>query len=302
MVEQQSLTGSAAAGVRALTVNDTVAQDYFASSSVLDDLALAAAWLHRATGDPFYLGAAQQHLQQHLEREAWQGLAAEPRYFLANWDNAQWPAAALLAELTGQQQYHDLVREFLRAWQSSKVPAVLRPSDQDLLQQLAALRAEASTRALTTGAPTAPAAQLLRDVTTGATYIPLSAECTPAINATAAALVARNASASFLDRYVAFEQECSNGLDDDCDGLVDSEDPDCPFQPVAYTPQQLAWTPGEPLPSAAGAALLILAYARSAGAAGRLSGSQRRSLQCWALGQAYYMLGATGGQLRGGGG
>jgi hypothetical protein len=166
----------------------------------------------------------------------------------------------------------------------------------------AALRAEASTRALTTGAPTAPAAQLLRDITTGATYIPLSAECTPAINATAAALVARNASASFLDRYVAFEQECSNGLDDDCDGLVDSEDPDCPFQPVAYTPQQLAWTPGEPLPSAAGAALLSLAYARSAGAAGRLSGSQRRSLQCWALGQAYYMLGATGGQLRGGGG
>lgn len=31
---------------------------------------------------------------------------------------------------------------------------------------------------------------------------------------------------------VTFEQDCSDGLDNDCDGLIDMDDPDCPFLPV----------------------------------------------------------------------
>lgn len=31
---------------------------------------------------------------------------------------------------------------------------------------------------------------------------------------------------------VTFEENCNDGRDNDCDGLTDMEDPDCPFMPV----------------------------------------------------------------------
>jgi hypothetical protein len=31
---------------------------------------------------------------------------------------------------------------------------------------------------------------------------------------------------------VTFEENCDDGRDNDCDGLTDMEDPDCPFLPV----------------------------------------------------------------------
>jgi hypothetical protein len=44
-------------------VNSSQSLDHFRSSSVYDDLALAAVWLYKATSDAKFLGDAVDHLQ-----------------------------------------------------------------------------------------------------------------------------------------------------------------------------------------------------------------------------------------------
>lgn len=43
--------------------------ELYNSSSVLDDMAWAGAWLHVATGDPRYLGQAQRYMARHYHEE-----------------------------------------------------------------------------------------------------------------------------------------------------------------------------------------------------------------------------------------
>jgi hypothetical protein len=58
-------------------IEEEVTVEHFPSDSTLDDMALAGAWLYRATSNPTYLGLAQHYLEQHQQREAGKGLAAD---------------------------------------------------------------------------------------------------------------------------------------------------------------------------------------------------------------------------------
>jgi hypothetical protein len=103
-----------------------------------------------------------------------------------------------------------------------------------------------------------------------------------------------NSSISFIDpTYKIWEDTCDDGIDNDCDGLVDDDDPDCPFTPVKSTPRGLAWTEDEPIPNAASAAFLSLVYSKIADSA-RLTREQRTNLKCWSMNQVYYALGKGG--------
>ena len=101
-----------------------------------------------------------------------------------------------------------------------------------------------------------PASKLLPH-TISATFLPLSCSRSgPKSAASAVAAAGSTAtipitSASRVNRtaYKQYEDICNDGIDNDCDGLVDDDDPDCPFIPVKYTDKQLAWTERTPLPN-----------------------------------------------------
>jgi hypothetical protein len=136
---QQLCCGAVAAAVGAaktsgscslalVTVNTTKTVDHFRSGSVFDDLALAATWLFKATGDVNYLAAAQRHLQEHFDREVADRLVAEPGYYAPGWDNSGWAAMALLLELRGSlplaPSYRRMLNELFRTWKDNKPPRV----------------------------------------------------------------------------------------------------------------------------------------------------------------------------------
>ncbi len=187
--------------------------------------------------------------------------------------------------------------------------AQIKQPDDSVHEPLDAIQAMRQEQALEVLAAQAAAAgpdfRLVQDSSGKATFIaPLRLQCAPDVNLTATALLASGTNTSsqsvpdedglpsFLPHHVRWEASCDDGVDNDCDGLTDSEDPDCSFRPVVKTARQLSWSPGEPLPSAAAAALVVLAYAKAEGA--ELGAVETGRLQCWALGQAAYMLGAGG--------
>ena len=100
-------------------------------------------------------------------------------------------------------------------------------------------------------------------------------------------------------KYKEFEDLCTDGQDDDCDGLIDSDDPDCGMEPVRETsPQQgFAWTADEAAPNAASAAFLALVYSQNSmkGLAEQeaLDVPTQVKLRCWAMGQANFLLGVN---------
>ena len=73
----------------------------FNSSSYLDDLMLAAAWLGAATGSPAYVAQAEVY----WEREVTGANGASWRGIVADWDNAWWAGNELLRQLTGRPRY-----------------------------------------------------------------------------------------------------------------------------------------------------------------------------------------------------
>jgi hypothetical protein len=174
------------------------------------------------------------------------------------------------------------------------------------MDEIQALRQEQALELLVARAAAAgPDFRAVQDSSGKATFIaPLRQQCIPDTNGTAAALLASGADTgrpnvsdpdalpAFLPHRVRWEASCEDSIDNDCDGLIDSEDPDCGFRPVTKTAQQLSWSPTAPLPNAAAAALVALAYARSEGAA--LDRVDKTRLQCWALGQATYLVGGSG--------
>ncbi len=85
----------------------TDAQAFYNSwSGYLDELAWAAAWLHRATGDATYLARAEA-----LYSEAGTGVR-----WTHNWDDKKQGTSVLLAELTGKSAYRDDVHHLLDFW------------------------------------------------------------------------------------------------------------------------------------------------------------------------------------------
>ena len=141
--------------------------------------------------------------------------------------------------------------------------------------------------------------QLLRSASGATLLAPKRQQCVPDLNTSSAAQPILSSGGSqaaelFLPHHVRWEASCDDGIDNDCDGLIDSEDPDCGFRPVVKTARLLSWSPNEPLPNAAAAALVTLAYAKADG--GVLKPADRTRLQCWALGQAGYMVGASSGR------
>ncbi len=77
-----------------------------------DELAWAAAWLYRATGDHAYLEKAESIYAQNLKGTliAW----------TQSWDDKRYGTAVLLAEITGKPIYQEDVESFLDYWTIGK--------------------------------------------------------------------------------------------------------------------------------------------------------------------------------------
>ncbi len=233
---------------------------------------------------------------------------------MPNYNNSVWAAAVLLAETTGQEALHDIVRTFLRAWQGGKAPQVAARQEalQSLVQEqriamakVGACPAERPLSArrrrctLHSSAPTCwpcclQAVMQAQDRVValgGERYRVVEPACVPERNASASPSAA-GASQVLDPTAKQWEDTCDDGVDNDCDGLIDDDDPDCPFTPVKATRKGLSWTEGEPAPNAAAAAFIAMAYSSVAG--DKLTQVQRTDLRCWALGQAYYLLGRGG--------
>lgn len=82
------------------------------SSTALDDLAWAAAWLYAATKSEAYLADVYDFYVKHLADEA---AVADWKYAF-DWDNVFWPANVLLAQQTGKATFHQQTELFLRSW------------------------------------------------------------------------------------------------------------------------------------------------------------------------------------------
>ena len=85
-----------------------VRMQLYNSSSFLDDLMLAAAWLGAATGSPAYVTQAEAYwgrIWGGSSGMAWQSLVAD-------WDNSWWAGNLLLAQATGNATYQALLLPF----------------------------------------------------------------------------------------------------------------------------------------------------------------------------------------------
>ncbi|MEE2681177.1 MAG: glycoside hydrolase family 9 protein [Planctomycetota bacterium] len=80
---------------------------YNSFSGYKDELAWSAAWLHRATGEAFYLEAARQYFDES---------SPDPRWS-QSWDGKINGAACLLAALTGESKYVEAIETNLDYWQ-----------------------------------------------------------------------------------------------------------------------------------------------------------------------------------------
>ena len=79
-----------------------------------DELAWGAAWLLRATNDSTYMKEVDKHFKEFSSM-----LNGRPTVF--NWDDKTAGVQTLMAEITGQQKYKDLVKNFCD-WILHKAP------------------------------------------------------------------------------------------------------------------------------------------------------------------------------------
>lgn len=93
----------------------TDALSYYKSFSGFgDELAWAAAWLLRATNDSFYQKEVDKHFAEFSSL-----LNGRPSGF--GWDDKTAGVQTLMAQITGQQKYKDLVKNFCE-WVVHKAP------------------------------------------------------------------------------------------------------------------------------------------------------------------------------------
>lgn len=81
----------------------TVAKDFYGSNSEVDDMAVAASWMYRATSDTGYLNDAKGFYH-----------GGTPWTF--NWDDANVEAALLLYQITGDDAYKNDIESLVRAF------------------------------------------------------------------------------------------------------------------------------------------------------------------------------------------
>ncbi|MEV4842304.1 glycoside hydrolase family 9 protein [Micromonospora matsumotoense] len=117
---------------------------YKSWSGYQDELVWGAIWLHRATGDAAYLTKAESEYDK-LGTEP-QSTTRSYKWTIA-WDNKQFGAYVLLANLTGKQKYVDDANRWLDYWtvgiNGQKVP--YSPGGMAVLDSWGALRYAANT-------------------------------------------------------------------------------------------------------------------------------------------------------------
>ncbi|MGH8048997.1 MAG: glycoside hydrolase family 9 protein [Chthoniobacterales bacterium] len=85
------------------------ARAYYKSySGYADELAWAAAWLAKATGEKAYLAKAEKIFHDDLAKTNWRGTQS--------WDDKKYGTAILLAQLTGKAEYFAMVNRWLDFW------------------------------------------------------------------------------------------------------------------------------------------------------------------------------------------
>jgi hypothetical protein len=94
-------------GVYSAAIEDARAY-YNSFSGYQDELAWAAAWLAKATGEPAYLARAETIFRDALAKADWHGTQS--------WDDKKYGVAILLAQLTGKREYLDRVNRWLNFW------------------------------------------------------------------------------------------------------------------------------------------------------------------------------------------
>ncbi|GAX85347.1 hypothetical protein CEUSTIGMA_g12764.t1, partial [Chlamydomonas eustigma] len=175
-------------------------------------------------------------------------------YYVSSWNNVAWLTNVMLAELTGDSQYHQRLSILLGAWVyggSVSSPDYVIPPMQTSSKYN----------------PSNPKLQNFTDPQTGVTYLVIP-DCYP---------------------KAPYEEDCFDGIDDDCNGYIDRFDVACGLFPVLYTPKNLAFSSAPSLPNSATTAFISLIYSD------QLSTQQSTQLECWSLGQATYMLGGNQG-------
>ncbi|MDD5199545.1 MAG: glycoside hydrolase family 9 protein, partial [Terrimicrobiaceae bacterium] len=112
---------------------------YNSFSGYQDELAWAAAWLAKATGEPRYLAKAERIFSTVLSRTDWQGTQS--------WDDKKYGVAIVLAQLTGKEEYFATVNRWLDFWtvgrDGRRVPTT--PGGLAWLDQWGSLRYAANT-------------------------------------------------------------------------------------------------------------------------------------------------------------
>jgi len=94
-------------GVYSASIEDARAY-YNSFSGYQDELAWAAAWLAKATGERAYLARAETIFHDNLAPADWHGTQS--------WDDKKYGVAILLAQLTGKREYFDAVNRWLNFW------------------------------------------------------------------------------------------------------------------------------------------------------------------------------------------
>ncbi|KAJ9506848.1 hypothetical protein QJQ45_020227, partial [Haematococcus lacustris] len=310
----------AAGTCRIMTVNRTKTVPFFNSTTVLDDMAWGAVWMYKATREPQYLGQAELFMKRHKqglrvllavlvwlqEEMAADSLQFTRQYYVPDWNNVAWATDVLLANITDSNVYHGRLRTLLATWSyADSLPTV---SDHNCMVS-ACSAAQLSlgswsgqawlTATSLPAAPTQPSQikartnplfnlQNFTDATTNSSYA-IVPECRPTalyeVRTPAPhdlhGMQAQCTAARAMDWLV----NCYDGIDDDCNGLVDKEDTACGLFPTLYTPRQIAFSSSPSLPNAASAAFLAMAYSDQVSAAASIQ------LRCWSLSQAGHMLG-----------
>ncbi|MDU0292851.1 glycoside hydrolase family 9 protein [Saccharothrix longispora] len=120
------------------------AKFYNSHSGYQDELVWGAIWLHRATGDAAYLAKAKAEYPK-LSTEP-QSTTRSYRWTIA-WDDKSYGAYALMAKLTGEQQYVDDTNRWLDYWTTGYQGNRVRysPGGQAVLDTWGSLRYAANT-------------------------------------------------------------------------------------------------------------------------------------------------------------
>ncbi|KAJ9512105.1 hypothetical protein QJQ45_012739 [Haematococcus lacustris] len=209
------------AGCRKMARQRELQVGLFNSSTVLDDMAWGAAWLHKATGEAGYLGQAELFMSRHQQEEVVaRSLHHTRQYYVPDWDNTAWAADMLLAAATQRPVYLSRIRKLLSTW----LYAESLPTGPDLSGVQGSAPADELSR--------------LEHFTPNGSAISFAVvpECKPT---------------------ALYEVNCYDGIDDDCNGFVDRMD----LAVIQYTPRQIAFSGAPSLPRTANAAFLALAYA-----------------------------------------